>query len=352
MGISGFDKLYSYVCNKYTKTFIDTVEKNKKKYVVVDTSQILNKYCRGRIKNNTTVINEFGKDITHIYCIYVLTHTLLSSNIIPIYVFEKKSPVSKRKTILQRNKISFNAKRKCSDMEYKNKEYYCHLKKTFRVGSMITTECKHVLDSIGIKYIESVGEADQQCAALSAYYEDKIIGVITDDTDILVFGGNNILKNFSISKKTYNLVNRTHLFSSMLATANKIRENVELEKLYTFSHTDFINFSILMGTDYTGSDGKNCKITKLTIDELFSAYAMNSFDVLNTIKYIKYIYGINISSSYLLRLNEIYDIYTKSVVIDPKSVDLDSDNVKYNSYINIFKNIFKNSKINNNNLYI
>lgn len=105
-----------------------------------------------------------------------------------------------------------------------------------RVGASITTsmneDCKQLLRLFGIPYIESPMEAEAQCAFLNQV--EMTDGVITDDSDIWLFGGKTIYKNFFLQKKVV-----------MEFKQESIEEKFHLDR------NKMIQLAMLCGSDYT-----------------------------------------------------------------------------------------------------
>ena len=56
-----------------------------------------------------------------------------------------------------------------------------------------------MLELLGIPYLNSNGEAEAYCALLNS--KGLVQGVLTDDTDALLYGASTVYKNVSTSKK-------------------------------------------------------------------------------------------------------------------------------------------------------
>jgi len=56
-----------------------------------------------------------------------------------------------------------------------------------------------MLDLLGIPYLNSNGEAEAHCALLNS--AGLVHGVLTDDTDALLYGASTVYKNISTSSK-------------------------------------------------------------------------------------------------------------------------------------------------------
>lgn len=105
-----------------------------------------------------------------------------------------------------------------------------------RLGVSITeqmsAECMELLRLFGIPYIVAPMEAEAQCAYLNEI--NLTDGTITDDSDIWLFGGKTVYKNFFDSNKLV-----------MEFKSNNI------EKLFHLSRPKLIQLSFLVGSDYT-----------------------------------------------------------------------------------------------------
>lgn len=109
--------------------------------------------------------------------------------------------------------------------------------KSIHLNMELQDKVKKLFDVAGIPYIESMHESDSQCACL---LRDGIVdGIITDDFDVLAFGGKRIFLNvFDSSKDNSELC--------------EINLNKLLEKL-NLTYDSFVDMCILLGTDYAPS---------------------------------------------------------------------------------------------------
>lgn len=105
-----------------------------------------------------------------------------------------------------------------------------------RMGTSITQqmseECKELLKLFGIPFIVAPMEAEAQCAFLNLIKLTD--GTITDDSDIWLFGGQTVYKNFFNLKK------------------NVLEYRMEnIERLYKIDRKKMIQIALLVGSDYT-----------------------------------------------------------------------------------------------------
>lgn len=114
-----------------------------------------------------------------------------------------------------------------------------------RMGMSITqrmnSECQQLLRLFGIPFIVAPMEAEAQCAFLDIV--DLTQGTITDDSDIWLFGGRTVYKNFFAQNK--------HV---MEFRAEQIKQNFNCDRY------KLIQLACLVGSDYT--TGTSCKVDK------------------------------------------------------------------------------------------
>lgn len=100
------------------------------------------------------------------------------------------------------------------------------------VTHIMITECQQLLQLFGLPYVTAPMEAEAQCAELVSL--GLVDGIVTDDSDIFLFGGTRVYKNmFSQSKYV-----ECYLSS-------------DLEKEYALDRQKLIRFAHLLGSDYT-----------------------------------------------------------------------------------------------------
>lgn len=101
---------------------------------------------------------------------------------------------------------------------------------------------QELLQLFGLPFIVAPMEAEAQCAFLDAISMTE--GSITDDSDIWLFGGRKVYKNFFNQKKhvlQYTLSNINHYFSESNIMQFYMSCYVSLSILFFF-HNDFICF--------------------------------------------------------------------------------------------------------------
>lgn len=100
------------------------------------------------------------------------------------------------------------------------------------VTQTMIQECQALLRLFGLPYITAPMEAEAQCAEL--VHLGLVDGIVTDDSDIFLFGGTKIYKN---------MFNAAKFVECYLAS--------DLEKEYALDRKKLIRFAHLLGSDYT-----------------------------------------------------------------------------------------------------
>ncbi|KAL4761523.1 ssDNA endodeoxyribonuclease RAD2 [Aspergillus foveolatus] len=142
------------------------------------------------------------------------------------------------------------------DYEQELKQLRSQQKKDRRDADEVTqimiTECQQLLRLFGLPYITAPMEAEAQCAELVSL--GLVDGIITDDSDIFLFGGTRVYKNMFNQSK----------YVECYLTA-------DLEKEYALHRRKLISFAHLLGSDYTEGIPGIGPVTALEILTEFSS---------------------------------------------------------------------------------
>jgi len=99
------------------------------------------------------------------------------------------------------------------------------------VTQVMITECQQLLRLFGLPYIIAPMEAEAQCAELVKL--GLVDGIVTDDSDIFLFGGTRVYKN---------MFNQAKFVECYLLS--------DLERDFNLDRRQFINLAHLLGSDY------------------------------------------------------------------------------------------------------
>lgn len=317
MGIASFSEFIAYL---FSGNLERGLSEFRGRIGVVDLSHRLFKQCIGRIGDKEHMTNVTGKMTMHLYVTFVTIMGMLDYGIQPFFVFEGSGDAQdKTITCSERRRVKENAKKRCDEIEDKTSpEYFKNLKKCFQLTSVQYDEVRHLLDLAGIPYVVALGEGDPQCAAISKYYK---LPVVTDDSDILAFGGAEIWKDFSLSKKKTHGLNKQAILEQMYVKANQIRENNGQTPM-DITHQHFVDYCIMLGTDYT-PNGSKSKISGTNVIELFELFVLNDLDVEKTCAYItSHQTGVRISGNFIQNWKQIKEKYLGTPVIHPSGINI------------------------------
>ena len=283
--IMGIKHLYKYI-NENNLEIIKDKKFFKNKVVAIDISILLYQSIIGtRIKTGTDYLDNKGDISSHILGLFNKIIVMLKNNIIPIFVFDGKPPRLKNEVIKERRRKKYLALEKITEDISEEEKVKC-LKKCVFITSQQIKDCKEMLNIMGIPFIQSIEEADSQCAYLNKL--NIVDGVLTDDMDILTFGSKYIYKNlYSIKKKP---------------------SVISLESVLTFldlNYNEFIELCILLGSDY----GK-----RINVDYKFliNLYQQNK----DISKCLSLLNNNKIKTDELKKYLEIKEYFSKPKVID------------------------------------
>ena len=331
MGVEG---LYKFI-NKNFPEIYNTIGINdiKGKSCIFDGMQHIYSqliYMRSRDKE---VFTSNGKNISHIHGLINSLTYYLKNDVIPIFVFDGKTPEIKKKKIEERkknlkdnlNKLKELQEKKDNLNEYINfltgdniidniidlgeqiekndndfvfgtppndainleeellkinniqEEYKKIYKKSIVMKDYYIKDWIQILQLLGLPVIKAEGEADPLCAYMLKN-NTNIYGIISDDSDMLVFGSP-ILMRKSINQQF------TIIELDKLLTSIEILLTNEFGKYIHFDIDNLVDFSVLLGTDYG-----TFKLNQVYLDslEMLKDYISNDKDYKKMISPLQY----------------------------------------------------------------
>lgn len=292
--------------------FLETIvtelplDKIRGKPIVIDIMLYIYKYTIGIRNTGHDIFSENGENQNHIYAIYNLIKNFSENGILPICIFDGKSPEIKKESVEKRKLLTEIAEQKCKDIinrthnlmndnitepnnkiqDFLQSEYIKNFKRSFSINTQIINDCKNLLDYFGIPYYDAIGEADSQCSALGYYYKNVVSGVLSEDSDVLIYGGPVLFRDIDFKKNKVKCLELDKIMIYLQEKTNNIC-NTNFKKLINFTMDNFIDFTIILGNDY--GHGIRCAGGN-NRDKLFEIFVLNHFDV---VKYIAHLYQIN-----------------------------------------------------------
>ena len=276
MGIKNLNKYLIENCSK-NSIFKTSIAFIYGKTIAIDISIYMYKY----LSQSTLLEN-----------IYLMIKLFKVNDIIPIFVFDGKSPAEKWDTIKERYQLRKLAEEEYlklknhlendeiadSDKKLKLNELNIIKQKTIRVTKEDISKVKKLIRAFGCQYLESIGEADQLCAFL--VNKGYAYGCLSDDMDMLLYGCPVIIRNLNLVNSSIHIYNTENILKDI---------DIDLE--------NFRKIIIMTGTDYN----KNTQNIPIELYEAIEFYRM--FD--NNNNYPEHIKNID-------RLNFVYNLFLQS----------------------------------------
>lgn len=157
---------------------------------------------------------------------------------------------------LKANKTPLELKKMALNLAQTERELEKEKNRQARLGTSITDQmqddCMQLLRLFGVPYIVAPMEAEAQCAFLNQIQITD--GTITDDSDIWLFGGQTVYKNF---------FNQQKLVLEFTAQG--------IERLFQMDRKKLIQLALLVGSDYTTGINGIGAVTALEILASFPA---------------------------------------------------------------------------------
>lgn len=340
MGVEG---LWGHMVKEPFKLNLNRSGQLNNKKIVLDAQSLLCRFAIGSLNAGYHVTDENGNIIVEIYYLLVLAMIFVTRGIVPIFVFDGRSPEIKDDTINKRRLVKEKATELLKpdilgetgdmlidDHIFDNKEsepldretYVKYLKRSFRLNNQNVEKAKLLLRWMGIPVVDSPGEADSQCASLASYYSDDIIGVVTDDSDTLMYG--------SSVARIKGLASNVVEITTVADVVKNLRDNLmevinhssELRKKYekaqnVITHDTLIDIGCLMGTDYCPGIKIKCE-NKNRYSTLLELYAKNDMSLEKTLDSMKETLG----SAYIERMMLARTMYRTAIVKNPKNINI------------------------------
>lgn len=269
--------------------------------------------------NKTKTIEQliqYEDKVAHLIATCSFVETCIEKRIFTIFVFDGKAPNIKRKKLEERKKNRNKANEECMKITDKTSDNFIKQhKRTVELRDVHFKESKELLKAMGLIEVQSPGEADPQCAAIASCLHN-IDSVITEDSDVLIFGGPQIIKNFNRKNTIINTISLIDILKSLKTKANTILKKNNLTLIKEFKDEYFVDLRILLGTDY------NDPITLLDSNKIFELFVLNNFDIPNMIECLKTKKNIEISVNFEEKWKEVRKYYLEADVIDPMTIDL------------------------------
>lgn len=252
-----------------------------------------------------------GKVTTHIFGILMKTIMFLKQGILPVWVFDGTPPDLKYGTLQERRERKDRAKEQLESEDITVEERLKLIKRTISVTTEETEELKLMFHLMGIPVVQSLRDAEAQCAANDIAQMSN--GTITDDSDYLLFGGPVMIK--SNSKQLYTEVRLTTVLKDMNLT-----------------HPQLIDLAILLGSDYCSGIGG------VTPRSLFKIFQENGKSIESTLQFMNKTNNnskrpqFKIPPCFETLYPDIREYYLRTKVVNPHSIKPQWNEPQYDKF--------------------
>ncbi|KAI8083318.1 PIN domain-like protein, partial [Gilbertella persicaria] len=238
MGIHGLTKLISEHAPAAIKSH--EIKSYFGRKVAIDASMSIYQFMIAvRQQDGQLLQNEEGETTSHLMGMFYRTVRMVDHGIKPVYVFDGKPPTLKSGELAKRKARKEEAQ---SNLEEANEvgtaeDINRFSKRTVKVTQTHNDECKELLRTMGIPYVEAPCEAEAQCAELAI--AGKVFAAASEDMDTLTFKAPILLRHLTFSEARKMPIDEVNL--------EKALEGLGL------TMSQFIDLCILLGCDYTQS---------------------------------------------------------------------------------------------------
>lgn len=201
------------------------------KRIAIDASMSLYQFLIAvRDQSGAQLTSATGNTTSHLVGLFYRTIRLIEHGLKPVYVFDGKPPELKRAELDRRAKRREEAQQHVNDQEDADK----WSRRTVKVNAWQSIEARHLLELMGVPYIDAPGEAEAQCADLVK--RQLVYATATEDMDAITFGSNILLRHMTFSE-------------TRKMQIQEFRLDDILQQMH-FSREQFIDLCILLGCDY------------------------------------------------------------------------------------------------------
>lgn len=228
MGIKHLNKFLLQNCSRESIRSNVSLSEFQGKILVIDASIYIYKF----LEEKALIEN-----------MYLFVSIMKHHNIIPIFVFDGKSPPEKKDVLYERKMKKRDAERLYMELQSSsdgsNKDVEQKLDSLRRQFIRMTDDnirtTKDLLTAYGIKYYDAHGEADEMCVQF--VLQNHAWACVSDDMDMFVYGCPRVIRCISLMNQT-----------CMLYELDKILRDLNMSMIL------FRQIMVLSGTDYNSND--------------------------------------------------------------------------------------------------
>jgi flap endonuclease-1 len=191
------------------------------------------------------LMNGSGEITSHLSGLFYRNVNLLAENIKPVYVFDGKMHTLKTQEIQRRQQVKQQAMQQHSKAleEGRMEDAVKYGKRTSVLTDGMVEECKKLLSSLGIPYVQA--PADGEAAAAYLTKSDLAHAAASQDYDSILFGAKRLVRNLTVSgrRKVPNRNVYVDVEPESIEHENVLKET-------GLTHEQLVDVGILIGTDF------------------------------------------------------------------------------------------------------
>jgi flap endonuclease-1 len=198
-----------------------------------------------RQPDGTPLMDRKGRVTSHLSGLFYRNVNLLEQGILPVYVFDGKSPELKAEEKERRREI-----RKAAEKEWKKAKEEGRIedaRKAATASSKLTTpmieESKQLLKALGIPVIQAPSEGEALAAQMAR--AGLVWASASQDNDSLLYNCPRMVRNLSVTGRRR--VSRAKTFKTISPELIDLDQNLKLLKI---TREQLIDIAMLVGTDY------------------------------------------------------------------------------------------------------
>jgi len=218
----------------------------RERKVGVDSYNIIYQFLSSiRGPDGTPLMDSKGNVTSHLTGLLYRTSNWLEKGIKPVFVFDGPPIVLKSKTLEDRIRVRTDAKEKHEKAlkEGNMEDAKKYGSRALHVTKDMVDDAKFLIKALGLPVIQAPHDGEAQISFMVD--NEDLYGAISQDYDVLLYGGKRLLRNIATSGKK-KLPGR----NVYVDVAPEIIEETEVEKQLGINREKLIWLGILIGTDF------------------------------------------------------------------------------------------------------
>lgn len=172
------------------------------KIIAIDAHNALYQFLSSiRQPDGTPLKDKRGNITSHLSGLLYRTASLAEAGIRPVYVFDGKPPELKRATIEERKERKVKAEAEYQEAleEGDTARALTKAQQTSYLSREMVSEAKHLLDALGVPWVQAPGEGEAQAAYMAT--KGDVWAASSQDYDALLFGAPRLVRNLAVTGK-------------------------------------------------------------------------------------------------------------------------------------------------------